>query len=576
MRCWLAGAWLVVSVACVDEATQVLVWVDIPEASSMRARATKIRVQVFDQDAVLVHEDERRLTGDAPFLTPPVSISVVPIGGDATRRFRVEIALVERDMDTDVEFAHQTAESSFVPGELREIWVRFEDACLGVPCERGRTCVEGTCRRACFEAAVPGTTTRSDPAACPCQCGCAGDVCEDGQCTSTRPVSQVAGGFSHACAIADGSLLCWGNNADGQLGLGDTIRRDRPTDVPLAARAAALDLGAQHTCVILEDQTLWCWGDNTHLALGFDGDDSLSPRQVVVPGSPPIDRFSFVGASLRHTCATTASGGRIFCWGDNGCGQGGAPDVSVQPEECAVEGVCPAASCGELPRPLMPHEVRPGSSGDGGFAEIYAGSHHTCARQRDARLWCWGSNGGGVLGRELPFSSLCANPEPAMVTTFPEGVSVRAAANGGWHMIAIGDDGQVYTWGDDSEGRLGVAPGVTDNRTPSALMPGVAAAGGLRHTCVIGGDTSLFCFGTNAAGEVGIGSDADNLEAPARLFDDGWVGVGLGTNFSCGIREGGALYCWGGHSDCRLGIGEPCSQGAREVERSIPTRVCVQ
>jgi alpha-tubulin suppressor-like RCC1 family protein len=183
---------------------------------------------------------------------------------------------------------------------------------------------------------------------------------------------------------------------------------------------------------------------------------------------------------------------------------------------------------------MMPAEVTPSSSITGGFGEIMAGAHHTCARQPSAsRLWCWGANG-GVLGHEEPYSAHCANPEPLIVDTFPEGAVVHSAAAGNWHMIAIvEDDGvqnQIFTWGDESNSRLGFVPDGEGNRTPEYLMRGVAAAGGLRHTCVIGEDTSLWCFGTNAAGEVGVSSDALSIAPPVQLRDEGWETLGLGRS----------------------------------------------
>jgi alpha-tubulin suppressor-like RCC1 family protein len=547
---WTLGLWLAVLAACIEPATQVIVWVDIPEASEMRARATRMQVRVFDRDEALVLEDQRRLSGDAPVLAPPISISVVPRDHDASRRFRIEVSLIGTDpMGGDAEFARQTAESAFVRDELREIWLRFDDACLDVTCGFGRTCIDGGCERACFDAVAPGTTTRSDPGGCPCDCACDGDTCVDGFCIPRAPVSSVVAGVAHACAIAaNGALHCWGDNASGQLGLGDRDRRAIPTRVDLPP-VAMVSLGESHTCAILEDQSLWCWGSNAARALGTDGGDELLPHRV------DERAWATVGAGARHTCATTASGGEAWCWGDNELGQTGSETTGTS----------------TAPAPIMVS-----GAALGGLTEILAGTHHTCARQGSAsRLWCWGSNSNGVLGRQDPIDSTIPNPIPEQVV-FPDPSGVRQAAAGGWHMVAVSGADEVFVWGDEANGRLGMpvpdGPGV---RMPARLMSGTHADAGLRHTCVIHDRGALSCFGQNERGEVGVASDALILDTPQLLREEGWERLGLGSEFTCGVRRGGALHCWGSNANCRLGIGEPCEAGATPITRRTPARVCL-
>jgi alpha-tubulin suppressor-like RCC1 family protein len=532
---------------CVEPATQVLVWVDIPEASEMRERATRLHVRVYDGDDLLVHEEERRLTGDGS-LTPPVSISVVPRDGDASRSFRVDVAL----LDDTLEFAHQSAEGSFVEHELREIRLRFDDACLAVTCSLGRTCIEGRCERACFDARPPGETTRSQPGRCPCECTCEGDTCVDGFCIPRQPVDQVFGGFLHACAIADGSLFCWGDNGSGQLGLGDRDQRAVPSRVDIGQVSTA-SLGESHTCAVLADQSLWCWGSNEQLQLGGPGGDELVPHRV------DERSWASVGAGAAHTCAITASGGDGWCWGANEFGQAGI--------EWTGAGLSP---------PQPPSPILISGAALGGLDDVLAGAHHTCVRQGSAsRLWCWGSNSNGVLGREEPFDSGLPNPVAEQVV-FTDFSAVRQAAAGGWHMAAVSGEDRVYLWGDEANGRLGLdVPDGGGVRTPTFVLDGIAVDAGLRHTCVIHEDRSLSCFGQNERGALGVGSDALEIRTPQLLREHGWERLGLGSEFSCGIRRGGALYCWGNHANGRLGIGEPTEIDAEPVTRRTPARVCL-
>ncbi len=97
-----------------------------------------------------------------------------------------------------------------------------------------------------------------------------------------RVWATVSGGYWHTCGIRlDHTLWCWGNNKNGQLGLGDNTRRDVPTQVGTDADWAGLDAGYNNTCATRTDQTLWCWGWNHYGQLGVgDTTDRTTPTQV--------------------------------------------------------------------------------------------------------------------------------------------------------------------------------------------------------------------------------------------------------------------------------------------------------
>src|SRR5262249_54564811 len=116
----------------------------------------------------------------------------------------------------------------------------------------------------------------------------------------TNAVS-LAGGYNHACAlIGDGSMRCWGDNADGQLGdpsvaTGSAV----PVTVSGINGATAFITGAFHTCALLTDRTLRCWGLNEQGQLG-DGTRTSSPTPVTVSG---LSDVAAVAAGGVHTCA---------------------------------------------------------------------------------------------------------------------------------------------------------------------------------------------------------------------------------------------------------------------------------
>jgi len=97
-------------------------------------------------------------------------------------------------------------------------------------------------------------------------------------------VKDIVSSFQHTCAVLeDGSAMCWGNNEDGQIGDGNSgtgLKVGMPVQVSgLPGKVTQIAVGAYNTCAILEDKTVWCWGDNM---FGQIGDGSKNPSPVPV------------------------------------------------------------------------------------------------------------------------------------------------------------------------------------------------------------------------------------------------------------------------------------------------------
>src|SRR5262249_38509457 len=119
--------------------------------------------------------------------------------------------------------------------------------CCALQCHTGAVCMGASCV-SCGGADEP------------C-CGGACDVdtlsCVSGTCRAC--ITQIAAGGSHACALkTDGSVWCWGGNADGQLGTSSTSGigpvRSAISDVKTVAASHL------NTCVVKSDGSVWCWG----------------------------------------------------------------------------------------------------------------------------------------------------------------------------------------------------------------------------------------------------------------------------------------------------------------------------
>lgn len=129
--------------------------------------------------------------------------------------------------------------------------------------------------------------------------------------------TQLSAGGNHTCALRDdSSLWCWGWNGDGQLGLGDIERsRARPAHVGTRTDWTQVSAGYAFTCGIRANATVWCTGENASGQLGV-GDRTNRYYLTRVPGA----FWAEVSAGGSHACARTVDGA-LFCWGHGRHGQ---------------------------------------------------------------------------------------------------------------------------------------------------------------------------------------------------------------------------------------------------------------
>jgi alpha-tubulin suppressor-like RCC1 family protein len=275
--------------------------------------------------------------------------------------------------------------------------------------------------------------------------------------------SSIDAFWGHTCAVSQGGdVYCWGANGVGEVGDGTTVSRTTPTLVGLPGPALSVAAGYGMSCAVLADRRAHCWGWNGWGALGIGEADGAHPSPAQVNGD---HEWVKIDAGYRHTCGLTTAGD-AYCWGDN---RYGATGVGV------FEGST-----------WTPTEVRGGHH----FADLETGggvcSGKTCGVTTDGRTLCWGrhyqSFGGGILRY---------SPEPKPITWDAAVVEVTV----GTSMVCGFTAGRrVHCLG-----------------TPTAFTPpdpnlSVATlAQGRGHACFITTDGDTFCWGTNENGELGSG-----------------------------------------------------------------------
>ena len=146
-------------------------------------------------------------------------------------------------------------------------------------------------------------------------------------------VVEVAAGMYHTCArLADNKTKCWGRNDHGQLGLGDTAGRGAspgemgselpPVDVGTGRTVQGLAVGGLHTCALLDDFSVKCWGSASDGQLGYESTAGRGHQAEQMGDYLPVVDVGagrsvlHVTAGESHTCVVLDDGtGK--CWGKN-------------------------------------------------------------------------------------------------------------------------------------------------------------------------------------------------------------------------------------------------------------------
>jgi alpha-tubulin suppressor-like RCC1 family protein len=403
---------------------------------------------------------------------------------------------------------------------------------------------------------------------------------------ASRPSSAAAGGLDvgryHACALlVTATVRCWGYGADGALGyaattsIGDdeTPAAAGPVDLG-AARVRALSAGAVHTCAVLDDATVRCWGFGGDGRLGYGNANNIGDDEG--PGAAgPVNLGAgrtarAITAGRAHTCAVLDDGS-VRCWGFGFDGRLGYGHTnSIGDDE-------------------VPGAVSPVNLGAGRTARaITAGDSHTCALLDDATVRCWGYAGNGQLGygNTTTFSET-QTPDSAGPVNLGAGRTAVAISAGSFHTCAVLDDGTVRCWGFGGNGRLGYANtnGVGDDETPGSVGPvnlgagrtAVAISAGGEHTCAVLDNGTVRCWGAGRSGRLGYANtnDIGDDETPGSVgpVDLGpgrtAVAISAGSDSTCARLDDGSVRCWGDGANGLLGTCNTNSVGDDETPGSV-------
>ena len=436
-----------------------------------------------------------------------------------------------------------------------------------------------------------------------------------GGLTANDKAISISAGKEHTCAIIEGgSVACWGDTSSYQAGYswqsGSNI--EYPSLMYAGSlQAVAIDSGARHSCMIMSDANVSCWGDNNRGQAGVSPSIDTQIYHGYSYPYYPLDMSAFgevkaLAMGGDHSCALIANGS-VMCWGNNSVGQLGRGYTNAfdstpwytQPfaqgrtavaidaggnTTCAIidngSVTCwGAGSDGQIGNNQVNNKTTPtlvtGFPGGRTATNIAVGWRHACALLNDSNIACWGLNEGGILGNGNDTSS----STPVLVQTLPTSATAVGISSNNAHTCILLSDGDSACWGFGAYGALGLGIDAMSSSSPVRVnhsgLSTVSTDTGSWHTCAITENGSVACWGINFEGQ--IGSDSE-IGSPDPVFIEGYnsshkaVSIRSGTYHSCAIDTNGDVRCWGQGTEGQLGDGSS-SNSLIPVNVSLPNGV---
>ncbi len=407
-------------------------------------------------------------------------------------------------------------------------------------CDNGDFCTMDSC-----DPGTGGCTQAPQPNGLLCA---EGGVCHSGKCgpMSVGWAKDIEADPSgrHICALTqDNTVACWGYNSDGQIGNGSKINATKPVVVNGLTNVQQIALGESHTCGLNDKGQLYCWGHRSYGQLG-DGVASMTDQTTPKLAST-VPMIAKVWAGHHRTCGMDLSG-KLWCWGYGAQGErGDNTTTTTQPTPVAVQG---------LPSNIARLDIR---------------ARRGCAQTTGEDLYCWGYNS----HRDVSATS-ASNIGVATKRSAPAGVSLFGGSTFS-QCAGIQSKGQLYCWGDNSDGQLGTGTSSVTAVSEPVVAKGLtskplAINGGGDHIIILTTSGTLFTSGDSADLQTGNGSSTDQQGfALATKFTLSYVKALGFQNTTCALTTEGQVYCLGNNVYGAIGSGTSSSADVSDATKVV-------
>ena len=341
------------------------------------------------------------------------------------------------------------------------------------------------------------------------------------QCYTT-----FSGGEAHFVSKkTDGTLWGWGWGDWGQLAT-TNYNEFTPVQIGTTSDWQIVQAGPQNTFAIKNNGTLWGCGSNYQGCLGI-GSAAINSYALAQIGS--ATNWIKVAPSSAFTIALKTNG-TLWGWGENNNYEMG-------------NGTCCANQ-------LTPIQI--GTDTDWVKIAVTNFSDTGFAIKSNGTLWGWGSNGSGIL---VAGSLTTARPTPFQLTPDTDWAFINP---GSGHMLALKNNGTLWTWGSGAYGELGYGFDQSSSLTPTQIGTDTwkTVTGGLFTSFGVKTNGTLWAWGRNQNGQLGLG-DTTNRNAPTQIgTDTNWATVSTGYNTTIATKTDGTVWVWGTNVLGEAGTGD--------------------
>ncbi len=420
--------------------------------------------------------------------------------------------------------------------------------------------------------------------------------------SSATPLAVALPSGTVATGIADelvnglaltsgGGIYSWGANPDGELGDGSTVPSTTPVavNVPSGSTAGAIGAGpysASNLAIVTAVTTTTTVTSDlnpsqANQAVTFTA--TVSPANAVgtvafsADGSPiagcaaaslALSAGSYVATCSTSTLSVGSHGVSALYSGDGVHGSSSGTLASPQVVNPAPSGVAvgfglntsgqigdgTAANTSTPLATLLPAGTT--------VTSVVGGTSNGLVLTTTGAVYAFGDDSDGQLGNGTTSTTPALTPVPV---TFPGGTVITAIATGYLNNFALSSTGQVFAWGDNSDGQLGNT--TTANATlptPVSLPAGTvvtAIAAGFEHALALTSTGQIYAWGYNASGQLGNGSTTSVATPVSVLLPSGTSASAIAAGYaqSLAVTSSGSVLAWGDNTDGELGNGTTTS-----------------
>ncbi len=340
----------------------------------------------------------------------------------------------------------------------------------------------------------------------------------------------VTRGYTTVALKSDGTVWTWGQNSEGQLGLGDNNNRIAPTKVQID-NVVKIATSGTHTLALKKDGSVFAWGANSAGELGQgDTQSSNIPMQVKdETGTEMLKDIKEIETASQLSMAVT-NDGKVYTWGLGTSGQIGI---------------------GTKVNKTLPTKT----NGLSNITKIAGGDLSCYALTDEGEVYSWGANAKGQLGD----GTVTLRPEPVIVPNLTGVIDVKASSTG--QVLALKDDGTVWGWGYSTLGALTDVGGSIpkqlagkDGRMKdiSGISAGYYTGGAITD------EGKVLAWGSNGYGALGNGTTTNStiptnvMENNTKELDQIFI-LAMGKNYSVYAKENGEVWAVGYNEYGQLG-----------------------